>query len=306
MKAIQYTSFGNSGVLELKQVSKPVCKEDEVLIKITATTVNPFDMKIRSGNMQKIVPVQLPFIPGSDVVGTVEAVGRDVKRIKTGDEVFSTTLGGAYAEYVAIKEERVALKPGNVSANEAAALVVPLNTSYSVLIEAAQVQAGQRVLIHGASGGIGSVLVQMAKVLGAYVIGTASGKGVDLIKMYGADEVIDYKTQDFTKLAKNIDVVADLVGGEALVRSFEVLAAGGKLLSIVMPPPSELAEKFKVTAKFVSSSISYKKLDYCRQLVEQGKIKAHIAKVMRLEQAAEAQDLISGGGVNGKIVLEIN
>ncbi len=306
MKAIQYKSFGKSDVLELIQADKPAIKENEVLIKVKATTINPFDMKIRSGYMQKMMPVQLPFIPGLDASGVVEAIGNKVTRIKEGDRVFATSLQGSYAEYMVANEDQVALKPAYVSYNEAASLAIPLSTSYAVLIEAGQLQAGQRILIQGASGAVGSIMVQMAKALGAYVIGTASGVGIEIIKNLGADEAIDYKTQDFTGIVKDIDLVADLVGGESQIKSFEVLKKGGKLLSIVMPPPAELAEKFNVTAQFVFSNSTYKKLEFGVQLLEKGKIKAVISKVTKLEQAAQAQDLVSAGGVNGKVVLEMN
>ncbi len=306
MKAIQYTSFGDSSVLHLTQIDKPTVKEDEVLIKATAVTINPFDIKVRSGNMQSAMPVQLPYLPGSDAVGVVEAVGSKTTRLKVGDEVFATSYGGTFAEFAAIKEVQVALKPTNISANEAVSLAIPIATAYTLLIEDAQLQAGQKILIHGAGGGVGSIMVQIAKALGAYVIGTASGEGVDMVKNLGADEVIDYKTQDFTQLVKDVDIVADLVGGETLAKSFSVLKKGGKLLSTVMPPDAAQAEKFGVMAKMVQSSPSFTKLDFGKKLVEEGKIKPQVAKIMKLEEAAAAQDLVTNGGVNGKIILEIN
>ncbi len=306
MKAIQYTAFGKSDVLKLNQVDKPVIKEDEVLVKVKATTVNPLDIKIRSGNMQKMMAVELPFIPGSDASGTVEAVGANVTRIKVGDEVFGTTFGGSYAEYMAMKENNIALKPANISFNEAVALAVPFGTAYSVLIEKGELKAGEKVLIHGAAGAVGGVMVQIAKALGAYVIATASAEGVEIAKTFGADEVIDYKTQDFTRLVKDADMVADTVGGETQNKSFEVLKKGGRLISIVMPPSVELAQKYEVAAQFVSSVPSYKKLEYGLQLFAQGKIKASVAKTLKLEEAAKAQDLVTAGGINGKVVLEVN
>ena len=306
MKAIQFTGFGHSDVLQLIETDKPTFNKNEVLIKISATTVNPLDMKIREGYLQKEMPIQFPFIPGIEISGIVESTGSNVTRIKPGDEVYGTTYGGTYAGYITLNEDLVALKPENISFNEAAALAVPLVTSYTLLIDTAQVQPGQKILIQGAGGAVGSVLVQMAKILGAYVIGTASGTEVERLKSLGADEVIDYKTQDFTQLVKNVDVVADLAGGEAQTKSFEVLKTGGKLLSIVMPPSPELAKKHNVTAQFVMGSPSYKKLDNCKPWILEGKIKAHVVKTMKLERAAEAQDFVSKGGVNGKVVLEIN
>jgi len=306
MKVMQFTAFGDSGVPQLNEVDRPQPRENEILIKVAATTVNPIDMKVRSGGMQKIMPVNLPYTPGSDVAGKIEAIGRGVSRLKIGEKVLASTFGGTYAEYVVLKEEQAATIPDNVGFNEAASLAVPLVTSYSFLVEGGDLKARQRVLIHGASGGVGSIMVQMAKALGAYVIGTASGDGLALAKSLGADEMIDYKTQDFTKLVKDADLVIDLVGGETQGKSFGVIKQGGKLLSAVMPPSEELARDHHVTAKFISSAPSYQKLDFGAKFVEDGKIKAQIAKVMKLEDAAEAQDLVSAGGLNGKVVLVVS
>lgn len=305
MKTIQYTAYGDSGVIKLNQVDRPAPQENEILVKVAATTVNPFDMKVRSGAMQSIMPVSLPYTPGSDLAGTVEALGPGVSRLNPGDKVFASTFGGTYAQYVILKEEQTALIPGNVSFNEAASLAVPLVTSYSFLVEGGQLQAGQHVMINGASGGVGSIMVQMAKALGAYVIGTASGAGLALAKSLGADEVIDYKTQDFTKLVKDADLVIDLVGGETQIKSFEVIKEGGKLLSAVAPPSEKLAQKHRIEARFISSAPSHKKLEFGAKLVEEGKIRTQIAKVFKLEDAAQAQDLVSAGGVNGKVVLVV-
>lgn len=305
MKAIQYSKYGNSSVLKLSDVNKPVCKEDEVLVKVFATSVNPFDIKVRNGLMKSQMNIDFPYTPGTDLCGIVEAVGNKVSRIKTGDMVFASTSNGSYAEFVIAKENLTALKPEGLSAEEAVAMVVPLNTANTVLIETAQLQKDQRVLIHGAAGAVGSMMVQMAKLIGAYVIGTASGEGIKILKELGADEAIDYKKQDFTKLVKDVDIVADLVGGETQKNSFPVLKQGGKLLSIVAPPSQELAQKYNVSAKFVFSNPSYMKLDYGKQMIAEGKLKIRIAKVFPLEKAAQAQDLLSAGGVNGKIILKV-
>jgi NADPH:quinone reductase-like Zn-dependent oxidoreductase len=282
---------------------KPVPAAGQVLIKIAATTINPFDMKIRSGAMKQFITVPIPFVPGTDLSGTVEEAGENVSRLKKGDQVFATTFGGTYAEYIAMDEKNISLIPENISMNEAASLAVPLNTAYSVLIEAANLQPGQKVLIHGASGAVGTVIVQMAKALGAYVIGTASGRGKDIIKALGANEVIDYKSQDFTKLVHNVDLVVDGVGGETLRKSYALLKKGGKLISIVNPTSNEEAEKYGISAAFINSAPQLEKLTFGKKLVEENKIVPQIAKVMDLETAAAAQDLVSAGGLNGKVVL---
>lgn len=304
MKAIQYSSFGSSSVLQVKETERPACKSDEVLVKVSAVTVNPFDIKVRKGLMQKQMPVEFPYTPGTDMCGTVVAVGAAVSRVKPGDLVFASASNGTYAEYAVSKEKLTALKPKGITAGEAAAFVVPLNTANTLLFDAARIQAGEKLLIHGAAGAVGSIMTQMAKLLGVYVIGTASGEGLGLLKKLGADEVIDYKTQDFTRLVKDVDVVADLVGGDTQTRSFSVLKKGGRLLSIVSPPSQELAGKYGVSANFVFSAPSHIKLEYGTKLIEEGKLSIHISKTLMLEKAAEAQDLLEAGGINGKIILQ--
>ncbi|MBC8985082.1 NADP-dependent oxidoreductase [Pedobacter sp. N36a] len=303
MKAIQFHSYGDSSVLQLEEVAKPVPKAHEVLIKVVATTINPFDIKNRAGAMKAFVPIKFPHIPGTDASGMVESIGSAVTRIKVGDLVFATATHGTYAEYVCINEETVSLIPDHVSMNEAAALAVPLNTAYSILVETGHLHPGERVLIHGAAGGVGNIVLQMAKALGAYVIATASGLGLVRIHDLGADEVIDYKAQDFSELVENLDMIVDLVGGETQLKSYPLVKKGGKLLSIVMPTDDQLALKHGITAKFISARGDHKKLDFGKRLVESHKIQVEIAKIMNLSDAAEAQDLVSAGGVNGKIVL---
>lgn len=306
MKAIQYKAFGGLEVIEYVETEKPQMADDEVLIKVAATSVNPAEIKFREGGMQHMMPVTLPYIPGLDVAGVVEAVGKNVSHLNPGNKVWGGTFGGTYAEYAVLKGEHVSLVPGNISMNEAASLLVGIVTSYSFLIENGNVKAGDRILIQGAAGGTGAVMLQMAKDLGAYVIGTASGEGVAIAKKLGADEMIDYKNQDFTMLVTDMDFVIDFAGGKALDKSFEVLKKEGKLFSAAGMPSPELAEKYGVEAKFISSTTSVKKLDYGKKLVEEGKIKPQVVKTMKLKDAAEAQELLAAGGLNGKIVLEID
>jgi NADPH:quinone reductase-like Zn-dependent oxidoreductase len=306
MKAIVYSEFGNADVIKIIETQKPTVKDDEVLIKSAAVSVNPADIKYRKGLMQQRLPVQLPYTPGLDVAGTIEEVGSNVSRLKVGDRVFGGKHGNTYAEYVTLKESDTAIIPSNVSFNEAAALVVPLVTSCSFLMENADVKEGQRLLIQGITGGAGQVMLQIAKCFGLYVIGTTSTSGIELAKKLGADEVIDYKTQGFTNLVKDVDIVIDLVGGETQVNSFKVLKKNGKLFSGAMPPSQELAKSYEVEAKFISSTYSYEKLDYGMRLFKEGKLIPQTIIVMKLEEAGEAQDLVSKGGVNGKVVLEIN
>lgn len=306
MQTIQYQSFGQSEVLALAEVAQAqISNDNEVLIQVKAASVNPLDIKIRMGFMQKMRPVQLPFTPGLDAAGIVVAVGAAVSRFKVGDEVMAATTMGAYAEYVVAKEESVSLKPNNVSFAEAASLVVNLGTAQSILFSEGKLASSQKVLIQGAAGAVGATMVQLAKNKGVYVIATASGKGLELVKELGADEVIDYKSQDLTALVKNVDLVADCAGGEAQSRLFEVVKPGGKLLSIAGMPSPELAQKYNIEARFVSSNLSAKSLENGVNLVLEGKIKPIIAKTFPLAEAAQAQDFVSAGGMNGKVVLEV-
>jgi NADPH:quinone reductase-like Zn-dependent oxidoreductase len=306
MKAIQYTAFGGPEVIQFVETEKPEITDNEVLIKAEAVSVNPADIKFRKGEMQERMPVTLPYIPGLDVAGVIEAVGQNVSRLKVGDKVWGGTFGDTYAEYVALNEDLVSLMPNNTNMKEAASLLVGVVTAYSFLVENGNVKENDRVFIQGAAGGSGGIMLQMAKSLGAYVIASASGEGIAWCKANGADEIIDYKNQDFATLVKDVDFVIDFAGGESTDKSFEIIKEGGKLYSAAGMPSQELAQKYGVEAKFISSTITPQKMDYGKKLVEEGKIKPHIVETLKLKDAAKAQTLLSAGGLNGKIVLEID
>lgn len=306
MKAIQYNDYGNSDVLKQVEVPVPsVQNGNDVLVQVKAAGVNPIDIKIRMGFMKAIRPVEMPFIPGGEAAGIIVAIGDDVSAFKVGDEVIALTGTNAYAEYVTANESFVVPKPQGLSFAEAASIGVNIGTAQSVLFIAGKLEKGQSVLIQGGSGAVGGAMVQMAKAAGAYVIATASGKGVALAKSFGADEVIDYKLQDVASLIKDIDLVADTAGGEAQTKLFQVLKPGGVLLSIVVPPSQELATQYRVKAGFVASNISAQTLQNGIELLKIGKFKPVVAKVFKLEEAAVAQDFLTAGGVNGKVILTI-
>lgn len=307
MKAIQYHAFGGSEVIEVVEIPSPeITQGNEVLIKVKAASVNPLDMKIRQGFMQKMRPVELPFTPGLDAAGVVEAIGANVTSVKVGDEVIAATMGKAYAEYVVANENLVSIKPNNISFEEATSLAVNIGTAETILFTEGKLEAGQKVLIQGAAGAVGLTMVQMAKERGLYVIATASGKGVEMLKSLGADEVIDYKTQDIAALVHDVDVVADCAGGEAQLALCGVLKSGGKLLTIAGFPSAELAAKYGVDARFISSDLSAKSLANGLALVTAGQLKPFVTKTFNLEEAAAAQDFVSAGGVNGKVVLKVS
>lgn len=307
MKAIQYQGFGLSDVLTINDIPQPEIKTaDDVLIQVKAASVNPLDIKIRMGYMQQMRPVQLPFVPGLDAAGIVVAVGDNVKKFAVGDEVIAVTMANAYAEFVVANQYFVSHKPDNLTFEEATSLAVNIGTAESILFTEGKLEEGQKVLIQGAAGSVGATMVQLAKNKGLYVYATASGSGVDLVKALGADEVFDYKTTDISAQGITVDLVADCAGGPAQAKLFEVLKQGGKLLSIAGMPSPELARQYQVDARFVSSDLSSGNVENGLQLVKEGKIKPIVSKIVPLAEAAQAQDLVSAGGVNGKVVLAVS
>jgi len=307
MKAIQYKDYGSSAVIELVEVPIPSIKnETDVLIQVKALGVNPIDIKIRMGFMKAVRPVEMPFTPGGEAAGIIIAVGDKVSTFKVGDEVIALTKTNAYAEYVTANENFLVLKPQALSFVEAASIGVNIGTAQSVLFTAGKLEKRQSVLIQGGAGAAGGAMVQMAKAAGAYVIATASGKGVQLAKSLGADKVIDYKLQDVTTLVKDVDLLADTAGGDTQAKLFQLLKQGGTLLSIVIPPSQELAEQYKVKAGFVASDISAQTLENGLQLIKDGTFKPVVSKTFKLQEAAIAQDFLTAGGVNGKVVLTVN
>lgn len=236
MKAVVVKEYGGPEVLKLEDVHVPTPKEDEVLTKVFAAGVNSFDGVLRSGKYAKIFKMQLPWIPGYDIAGTVEKVGGKVSKFKVGDPVYafiSIPSGGGYAEFALAKESQVALKPATISFVEAAGVPSVALTAWQALVDKANVRPGQTVLIHGASGGVGIFAIPIAKIRGAKVFATASTANQDFLKQLGADVAIDYKTQKFEEIARDVEVVVDGVGGETLVRSYPIVKKGGILVSLV-------------------------------------------------------------------------
>jgi NADPH:quinone reductase-like Zn-dependent oxidoreductase len=304
MKAIQYKGYGSSAVIEQVEIPTPsIQNENDVLIQVKAAGINPIDIKIRTGIIKKIRPVEMPFIPGGEASGIIVEIGSEVSKFKVGDEVIALTKTSAYAQYVTVNENAVVLKPQSLSFVEAASISVNIGTAQSVLFTEGKLEKGQKVLIQGGGGAVGGAMIQMAKAAGAYVIATASGNGVALAKSLGADEVIDYKLDDVSTIVTAVDLVADTAGGEAQEKLFQVLNPEGRLLSIVSPPSLQLAEKFNVQARFIASNISPMTLENGIELIETGKFKTIVSKIFKLEEAAIAQDFLTAGGVNGKIVL---
>ncbi len=307
MKAVVLKEYGGADVLSYEDVEKPAPQAaDDILIKVHNIGVNPVEWKIRNG-LGKMFGLKLPIILGTEISGTVEEVGADVTDFKLGDEIFGNVnmmRGGGYAEYVIAKESEIAQKPRGVDFEKASAIPVGALTSWLAIFTTANLQSGQKILIHAASGGVGSMAVQLAKAKGAYVFATSSGKNEEFVKGLGADEFIDYTKTKFETVAKDVDVVLDLVGGETQERSFQTLKKGGFLVSTVAPPPAESAAQFGVKAEMIQSNPNGKILGEIAELVEDGKVKAHIETVLPLSEIKKAHELSESGKTRGKIILK--
>ncbi len=312
MKAVRIHNYGGPEVLHYEDAPRPEPQAGEVLIRVHAAGVNPIDWKVREGHMKDFWPHKLPLILGWDVSGTVEKVGPGpaaAGRFKKGDEVYSLpdpTRNGAYADYVVVRESELALKPNSLHHIRAAAVPLAALTAWQSLFDTAQLQPGQRVLIHAGSGGVGHFAVQLAKWKGAYVFATASTKNQDLLRELGVDESIDYTQQRFENVARNIDVVLDTLGGETQERSWSVLKKGGVLVSLVQPPSEEKAKELGVRAALLGARPSGEQLSEIAKIIDSGKLAPIINRIIPLSEARRAHELSQSGHTHGKIVLRVS
>jgi NADPH:quinone reductase-like Zn-dependent oxidoreductase len=308
MKAVRVHEYGAPEVLKYEDAPKPTPAAGEVLIRVHAAAINPVDRAIRQGLFKDRIRYHLPMIPGWDVSGVIEAVGPGVTRLKVGDEVYSRPdIGrdGAYADYVVVKESEVALKPKSIDHVNAAAIPLTALTAWQALFNAGKLSAGQTVLIHGAAGGVGSFAVQLAKIKGARVIGTASQRNHDYLRSLGADQVIDYNTTKFEDVVRNVDVVLDTITHDTADRSYGIIRKGGIYVSILMPPSQEKAAAHGIHVAHVFVQPSIDQLNELATLVDSGKLKVQIEKVFPLSDARAAHDLNATGHTRGKIVLRV-
>jgi NADPH:quinone reductase-like Zn-dependent oxidoreductase len=313
MKAIVITEAGGVDQLKQQEINTPAPRPGDVLIKVAALSINPVDIKTRKGgSLFEKLKADGPPILGWDVSGRVEAIGSEVTRFAVGDDVFGMInfpgAGKAYAEYVAAPETHLAKKPAAISHQEAAATTLAALTAWQVLVQQAKLQSGQRVLIHAAAGGVGHFAIQIAKHLGAYVIGTASAANADFIKSLGADEAIDYTQQNFEEVVHDVDIVLDPIGGEVTRRSLIVLKPGGTLVSIVGGVKDNLqslvAEKGIHATNYLVHS-SGEDMQQLAQLLEKGALKPVVSHQFDFAEIGAAHEQIETGRTRGKVVINI-
>jgi NADPH:quinone reductase-like Zn-dependent oxidoreductase len=304
MKAVRLERYGNEDVVELAEVQRPKPSADQVLIKVKAAGVNPVDWKIRDG-LGELFGLKPPLVLGCEVAGTVEAVGSGVNDLALGDEVYAY-LGahtGGYAEFVAAPASEFVRKPKQIDFDIAASVPVGALTAWQGIFDHGKLASGQRILITGASGAVGSMAVQLAKVKGAYVVGTGSGRNEKFVRGLSVDEFIDYKKATFEEEVSNVDVVFDTVGGDTQEQAFQTLKRGGSLVSTVNPPSEEKAKELSVTGAMVFMMPKADQLAEINRLVESGKLKVRVATVLPLEEVKKAHQLSASGHADGKIIL---
>ena len=317
MKAVRIHEFGGPEVMKIEDVARPVPAPDEILLKVYASGINPTDWGIRQGGNDVLRPLlTLPMTLGWDAAGIVDETGSEVTTFQKGDAVYGVPNfpgNGSYAEYCAAKATQFALKPKSLGFNEAAGVPLAGLTAWTAVVEDGKLQPGQRILIQGASGGVGSFAVQFAKAKGAYVIGTASANNLDYLKQLGADEVIDYRNQQFEELVRDVDVVFETSplrdNGERL-KAVTVLKEGGILVSVNIDLPFNEEVLAALAGKQAKGALSANQpkqewLQEIAQLIDDGKVTVFINKVFPLEQVAEAHRESETWHVRGKLVLEV-
>ena len=310
MKAIVVPRFGGPDVLSYEDVPIPTLGTGDVLLKVEAAGVNPGETKIRQGDFAEYHTP--PFILGYDIAGTISEMGPDTetfaKEFAVGDAVYAmtdSTRNGGNAEFTAVRASEIAHRPKSLDAVHAASVPLAGLTAWQALFGEANLQSDQTILIHGAGGSVGSFAVQFAKVKGAKVIATASGEDRDYVRSLGADTVVDYKTEKFEDVAKNVDAVLDTVGGETQARSWATLKKGGVLVTTSAPPDQDAAKAHGVSAKMVGVTPNPAQLAEIAALIDAGQVKTRVALVLPLSEARQAHEKVEKGGTHGKVVLEI-
>ncbi len=310
MKAAQINKYGGSDVIEIKEVQKPQLKAGQILVEVYAASLNPFDRMLREGHVQKYLPLQFPITLGGDFSGIVTEVYSGVTEFKAGDEVYGQAVvvnggSGSFAQFVGANVKNTALKPKTIDQVGAASLPLVGTSALQALEEHINIQTGQKILIQGGSGGIGSLAIQIAKLHGAYVATTVSEKSKEFVKKLGADEVIDYQAQDFSQVLADFDAVFDTTKGEEINKSIKVLKKAGKLVSMIGQAAGELIKASGITAITQRTIADTVKLNRLAELVDSGKIKPQVDKTFTLVEIKEAFDYLEKDHPIGKVVLKI-
>lgn len=304
MKAVRIYSFGGPEVLQVEDVPRPEPGEGEVLIRVRAASVNPVDYKMRQGGYRR-AKIELPATLGRDVSGTVEAVGPGAGGVRVGEDVYAFlgARGGGYAEYAIARAGEVARKPARLDEVHAAAVPLAGETAWQALFDHGRLEPGERVLIHGAAGGVGHLAVQFAKVRGARVIATGRGGDAELLRTLGADEVIDADAERFEDRVRDIDLVIDLVGGEIQQRSWPVLKDGGRLVSTLAEPSPDEARAKRAKGVVFMAEPRAEQLAEMARLFDDGKVRVEVETVLPLAEARRAHERLERQLTRGKVVL---
>jgi len=311
MRAVRFYAYGGPEQVVLERVPRPEPQVGEVLVRVYAAGVNPVDWKIRKGFFKNERPVPLPFTPGSELAGTVEQLGQGVVGFTTGQAVYGRGAKGAYADYAVIAASQLSPIPSTINFDQAASVPVGASTAWLALFSLANLQTGQKVLVHGAAGGVGNYAVQLARRINAHVIGTASSKNLEFVHMLGAEIVIDYATTPFEQVVHEVDVVVDPLGGEIQDRSWPLLKPGGILVAIGHLSAEEMATKYgvrtasTVLAQRVPPGQETEPLREISALIESGFLLPQVGNVFSLQEAAQAQAEAETGHGRGRIVLHI-
>ena len=304
MKAVRIHRFGGREVLQIDDIAQPVATDGKLLIRVIAASVNPVDYKIRQGGYPKVTEADLPITLGRDVAGVVESAGGG---FEPGNEVYAHLdwADGGYAEYALCSPAGVAAKPLTLDMISAAAVPLAATTAWQGLFDHGQLKAGERVLIHGGSGGVGAFAVQFARIAEAYVIATSSAEEADRVAAYGAKQVIDPKSQRFENEVHDIDLVLDLIGKDTQERSFQTLKRGGSLISNVQEPDQAKAAEAGVTAKRFMATPNARQLAEIGKLIDGTEVQVTVVKTFTLGQASEAHRMLENGHPHGKVVLDV-
>lgn len=310
MKAVVINEYGGIDELHMTNIEIPEMEDDEVLVEVKATSVNPIDWKLREGDLQEGIPLKFPIVLGWDVAGVITRTGSKVSDFHAGDKILARpdlTNRGTYAQYTAVKEDKLAKLPDNVSFNDAAGLPLAGLTAWQGIYDNLKVEKGQTVLMQGGAGGVGIIGIQLLKHLGAKVITTASAKNIDFLKGLGADEVIDYHTQDFSQELSDIDAVFDTIGSETLAKSYGVLKNGGRLVTIAGGIDEKLASAKNIDANGIWLHPNGKQLTELVELVSRGVVKPVTDSVHPFteEGVKKAQEISETHHAKGKIIINM-